>query len=354
VTDSPRGGDRKSPATRRTVRAVVSIREVAERSGVSVATVSRVLNGSTKVTPATTARVLAQARELDYVPNAAARTLVRQRSQLLGVVLDTGREHPDIQHPFFQEVLVGLKHRIGLLDYDLLLFANEEHGYLRRALHHQVDGLVLMSADPTDQEFDRLLMARLPTVAVDMEIVGARAGFVASDNLGGAALAVTHLHSLGHERIATIAGPLEHKSALDRLRGYQEALDRLGLPRRPEYLESGDFYTESGVDAGRRLLGLPEPPTAVFAASDLMALGVIQAARELRLRVPGDLAVVGFDDIQLAELVDPPLTTIRQDKRGLGSAAGEAVVALIESGEAPPPRLVLPVELVVRRSTGGV
>jgi len=210
---------------------VASIREVAELSGVSVATVSRVLNGSTKVTSATTARVLARARELDYVPTAAARTLVRQRSQLLGVVLHTGREHPDIQHPFFQEVLVGLKHHVGRLDYDLLLFANEEQGFLRRALHHQVDGLVLMGVDRRDPEVERLLVAELPTVSVDIEIAGARAAFVASDNVAGAGFAVAHLHSLGHEQIATITGPIEHKPALDRLRGYEQELDRLGLPQ---------------------------------------------------------------------------------------------------------------------------
>lgn len=330
---------------------MASIRDVAELSGVSVATVSRVLNGSAKVTAATTARVLARARELDYVPNAAARTLVRQRSQLLGVVLHTGREHPDIQHPFFQEVLVGLKHRVGGLDYDLLLFANEEHGFLRRALHHQVDGLVLMGVDRRDPEVERLLVAELPTVSIDIEIAGTHAAFVASDSVTGAGLAVAHLHSLGHERIATITGPIEHKPALDRLTGYEQELDRLGLPRRPEYVESGDFYAESGAEAARRLLALPEPPTAIFAASDLMAAGAIQAARELGLHVPGDLALVGFDDIQLAELLDPPLTTIRQDKRGLGIAAGEAVVALVEAADEPPRRLVLPVELVVRGST---
>jgi LacI family transcriptional regulator len=169
--------------------------------------------------------------------------------------------------------------------------------------------------------------------------------------VSGAALAVAHLHSLGHERIATISGPAEHKSALDRLTGYEQALSELGLPRRPEYVGSGDFYAESAVEAARRLLTLAEPPTAIFAASDLMAVGAIQAARELGLRVPDDLSVVGFDDIQLAELLDPPLTTIRQDKRGLGIAAGQAIVALIESADTPLPRLVLPVELVVRSST---
>jgi LacI family transcriptional regulator, galactose operon repressor len=338
-----------------------TIREVAELSGVSVSTVSRVFNGYGDVSAATRERVRAAARSLDYAPSAAARTLVRRRSQLIGVVLFTGREHPDIGHPFFQDVLVGVKHGIGSRGYDVLLFATEQpgsggdgaHSYLRRARHHHVDGIVLMGVDRADPEVARLLEAGIPLIGVDLDVAGAKATHVASDNVGGARLAVRHLHGLGHRRIATIAGPQDSKPGADRLVGFRAELHALGLETRPEYEEIGDFYTESGERAMQSLLALPEPPTAVFAAADLMAVGAMKAAREAGLRVPDDLAVVGFDDIQLASLLDPSLTTIRQDKVGVGRAAARALVEQIENPEATPAALTLPVELVVRSSCGG-
>jgi LacI family transcriptional regulator len=335
------------------------IREVAKRSGVSVATVSRVFNGYTDVSPATRQRVIDTARELDYTPSAAARTLAKQRSELIGVVLFTGVEHPDIGHPFFQEVLVGLKHGLGAAGYDVLLFASEqphssrdgEHSYLRRAKHHRVDGVVLMGVDRDDPEVKRLVESQIPLIAVDLDVAGEHASFVASDNVGGARVAVRYLHSLGHRRIATIAGP--YKPGADRLLGYRAELQALGLEPRAGYEQVGDFYSESGEAAMRALLELPEPPTAVFAAADLMAVGAIKAANDAGLDVPGDLAVVGFDDIQLAGLLNPSLTTIRQDKPGLGLAAARALIQQIENPELTPPVLTLPIELVVRESSGG-
>jgi LacI family transcriptional regulator len=281
---------------------------------------------------------------------------------LIGVVLFTGSEHPDIGHPFFQDVLVGLKHGIGERGFDVLLFATEQphssgggaHSYLRRARHHRVDGVVLMGVDRDDPEVARLLDSKIPLIAVDLDVRGERASHVASDNVGGARLAVRHLHGLGHGRIATIAGPLDSKPGADRLLGFRAELQALGLPARPEYEQVGDFYTESGKAAMRTLLELKEPPTAVFAAADLMAVGAIQAATEAGLRVPQDLAVVGFDDIQLAPLLSPPLTTIRQDRLGLGLAAARALVEQIENPDIVPPVLTLPVELVVRASCGGL
>jgi LacI family transcriptional regulator len=335
------------------------IREVAKRSGVSVATVSRVFNGYTDVSPATRQRVIDTARELDYTPSAAARTLAKQRSELIGVVLFTGVEHPDIGHPFFQEVLVGLKHGLGAAGYDVLLFASEqphssrdgEHSYLRRAKHHRVDGVVLMGVDRDDPEVKRLVESQIPLIAVDLDVAGEHASFVASDNVGGARVAVRYLHSLGHRRIATIAGP--YKPGADRLLGYRAELQALGLEPRAGYEQVGDFYSESGEAAMRALLELPEPPTAVFAAADLMAVGAIKAANDAGLDVPGDVAVVGFDDIQLAGLLNPSLTTIRQDKPGLGLAAARALIQQIENPDLTPPVLTLPIELVVRESSGG-
>ena len=275
-------------------------------------------------------------------------------------MLFTGHEHPDIGHPFFQEVLVGVKHGVGALGYDVLLFATEQpgsnngrpHSYLRRARHHHVDGVFLMGVDHDDPEVQRLLGSGIPIMGVDLAVVGDHVSYVASDNVGGARTAVRHLHSLGHRRIATIAGPQDKNPGADRLLGYRAELQALGLPSRPGYEQIGDFYLESGEETMRALLALPEPPTAVFAAADMMAIGAMRAVQAAGLRVPQDVSVVGFDDIQIAPLVDPPLTTIRQDKLGLGLAAARGLVEQIENPEITPPVLTLPVELVVRASSG--
>jgi LacI family transcriptional regulator len=327
---------------------------------VSVSTVSRVFNDYGDVSAATRQRVLEAARSVDYAPSAAARTLVRRRSQLIGVVLFTGFEHPDIGHPFFQDVLVGVKHAIGSLGYDVLLFATEQpgasrggpHSYLRRARHHRVDGVVLMGVDRSDPEVERVVQSQIPVIGVDLEIAGPSASWVASDNVGGARLAVRHLRALGHTRIATITGTPETRPGADRLLGYRAELQELGLEPRPGYEQAGDFYRESGEAAMRALLALPEPPTAVFVAADMMAVGAIEAIRHAGLSVPEDVALVGFDDMQLAPFIDPPLTTIRQDRVGLGLAAGRALIEQIEHPDRTLAALTLPVELIVRRTCG--
>jgi LacI family transcriptional regulator len=212
--------------------------------------------------------------------------------------------------------------------------------------------VVLAVDDAEEPELQTLMAAGTPVVAVDLALAGKRASYVASDNLGGARLAVRHLHDLGHTRIATIAGLSHTKPAADRLLGYRAELQELGLKAHPGYEAPGDFYIESGEAAMRGLLALPEPPTAVFAASDMMAVGAIKAIEDAGLSCPKDIAVVGFDDIQLAELVSPALTTIRQAKRELGAAAARSLVQLIDDVDAAPHVSVLPVELVVRQSCG--
>jgi LacI family transcriptional regulator len=336
----------------------VTIRELARVSGVSVGTVSRALNGYADVRPETRERIMRLARELDYTPAAAARSLVTQRSHVIGVFLETGEGHPDIQHPFFHEVVGGLKQRVGAAGFDLLLFASERpgngygpHSYLKRARHHAVDAVALMGLQADDPEVRRLVRAGLPCVGIDMEVDGPQAEIVMSDNVDGARKAVAHLQQLGHRRIATITGMLESRPGSDRLRGYRAAVQAAGLAYRDEYVAYGDFYAESGRECAARLLALPEPPTAIFAAADMMAIGAVRAAAELGLRVPEDVSVVGFDDIQLAPHLNPPLTTLRQDKAGLGVAAGEALIARINGDGARPSRRTLPVELVVRGST---
>jgi len=337
----------------------VTITELARASGVSVGTVSRALNGYADVRPETRERIERLARELDYTPGAAARSLVTRRSHVIGVVLDTGEGHPDLQHPFFHEVLVGLKNHIGASGYDLLLFASERpgngfgsHSYLKRCLHHNVDGVVLMGVDPEDPEVHRVTRSDLATVGVDVGLAGTATTYVVSDNVAGGEHAVRHFHERGHRRIATITGLLETRPGADRLRGYRAAMRDHGLAYRDELVAYGDFYTDSGRHAMTALLALDEPPTAVIAASDMMALGAIRAAADAGVSVPGDVSVVGFDDIQFADHANPPLTTLRQDKAGLGTAAGRVLARIVQGDDAAAEQVVvLPVELIARGST---
>jgi LacI family transcriptional regulator len=324
-----------------------------------VATVSRVVNNYPDVSAQTRERVLAAIREVEFTPDRAARSLVTGRSHVIGVVLETGG-HPDLLHPFFQEVLFGMRSALGSLSYDLLLFGLGPgapgavgHRYLNRARYHRVDGMVVMGVDRDDPQVAELLESGVPCMTVDLDMRGGRTGSVTSDNVAGAALAVRHLHERGHERIALIGGPTSTRPGVDRLLGYRRELKRLGIAYRPELVREGDFYPESGHAAMLELLDEPEPPTGVFAAADLMAAGALQAIAERGLSAPRDVAVVGFDDIQIAPLLQPSLTTIRQDKQGLGGAAGEALARMIEDPQLEPPAITVPVRLVVRDSTGG-
>lgn len=337
-----------------------TLREIATRTGVSVSTVSRVLNGHSGVSADVRERVLKIATELDYTPNAAARTLVLKRSHLLTVVIRTGDDR-EFEHPYYQVVLDGIKHHATKRGYDLYILshAGETYGedsnyFVSRARRHQVDGAVVMGVREKDiEEFVKL---KIPVMTVDVEPTGKlekQAGVVQSDNFAGGELAVAHLYSLGRKMIAHIAGTLHTAPGMKRLAGYRNGLECAGLPFRDEYVVEGDYTHEAGCAAMRKLLSLPEPPDAVFAAGDMMALGAMRAVHDLGLRTPEDVAVVGFDDIHFASLSVPALTTIRQHKEMIGEKACEALIDLIEERIITPPRLTLPVDLVVRESCGG-
>jgi LacI family transcriptional regulator len=341
---------------------VIDIRELARRSGVSVATVSRALNDRADVSATTRERVLRLARELGYTPNQQARTLVRRRSDMVGLIWDTGYESETgkNRHPFLQDLLVGLKRAASDANYHLMLLsiAREDGGvdsYVRAARQHNLEGVIMMAVDEHHPTITALVAAGVPCVALDLPIQGPRATHVTSDNRTGAATAVTHLRGLGHERIATITGPLNLMPAAERLAGYRYALAKLKLPFRPEYVVSGDFFLASGYAGMHQLLALDQPPTAVFAAGDEMAIGAMHAIEDAGRRVPEDVALVGFDDIEPAALVRPALTTIAQDKLAFGEAAVNALLHTIgsdpERGFVPAPRIV-PTRLVVRTSCG--
>ena len=278
--------------------------------------------------------------------------------RVIGTAITTGFVS-DLRHPFFADVLEGVKERAVASRYDLLLFSGHvtgdfvaEFSYVARCRRHNVEGVILMGFGRTDPELAHLLEERIPTVAIDLDLVGARAGYVMSDNVESAATVVQYLHTLGYTRIAHISGIPYSRPGADRSLGYRSGLERDDLPFREEYLVEGDFYEPTGYSGMEKLLALEQRPEAVFCASDMMALGAIQAAHAAGLRVPDDIAVVGFDDASFAAMMEPALTTVRQDKPGLGAAACEALVRIIDETASEPPVVILPAELVVRESCG--
>jgi len=354
----------------------MDIRELARRSGVSVATVSRALNGRPDVSDRTRARVVAIAREIGYEPNQQARSLARRRSDLVGLVWDTGYVAAGARHPFLADVLIGLKIALDATDHHLMLISGATEGtrgdqaYVRTAGQYGLEGVVLMGVDEQSPAVAALLASGRPCVGIDLPLVGARTSYVTSDNRAGAASAVAHLYSLGHRRIATVTGPMHLLPSIERLAGYQHQCARSGLPDRREYVVHGDFFLTSGYVAMQQLLALPEPPTAVFLASDEMAVGALHAAMDAGLRVPHDVSVIGYDDVEAAALVRPALTTVAQDWLALAASAVGNLTQLMAATDAPgvavdgaagaawrpqtvPPRL-LPTHLVIRDSCGPV
>lgn len=329
--------------------ASVTIKDVARVAQVSVATVSRALNGHGNVAEEVRNRVLAAAHELRYTPHAAARSLSSRRTQTLGVVL------PDLYGEFFSELMRGIDQVARAQRLHLLVSSYhgnpEEQGAALRAMRGRVDGLLVMSpfvAAPT--LLSEHLEPSLPAVLINSQAGLDGTAVLGVNNHGGAMAMVEHLVASGHRRIAFIAGPQDNFDAHERLRGYREALQRL-VPGAQEWVLPGDFDEASGHRAGRELLAASPRPDAVFAANDMMALGCLFAFAQAGVRVPADIALAGFDDIPLARYVHPALTTIRVNIAELGARAARLLIAKV-AGEATNEPSVLTTELIVRESSG--
>lgn len=327
-----------------------TIKDVARRAKVSVASVSRALNGKGVIMPATRKRILRAAEKLHYVPHAAARTLSTRRTQTIGALL------PDIYGEFFSELIRGIDQ--AARRHGLHLLVTGSHGDAAeaeaavRAMAGRVDGLLMMSPYVDSEPLGKFLPARGPIVLMNSRDKQRALASLTVDNYGGAFSMVRHLAGLGHRSIAHITGPDNNFDARERLRAYRAAMTRL-QPGAPAAVVVGDFSQESGYAAGQQILRASERPDAIFAANDMMAIGCLFALTEAGIRVPDEIAITGFDDIPIARFVTPPLTTVRVDITGLGSLAVERLVTAIEAkGEGHPSSEVVKAELVVRISCG--
>lgn len=331
---------------------MATIVEVARRARVSTSTVSHVLNGTRFVSPATRTRVEAAVAGLRYRPNALARSLRRGRSHTLGMIV------PDSANPFFAEMGRAIELAAFEAGFSVILCNTEndrdkERLYLKVLAENQVAGVVLVAAGERDDSFESLAHGRLPVVAMDRERPGLALDTVLADHRLGGQLATRHLIGLGHRRIGCVTGPARLSPSVERLAGYRRALREADVPLDEALVVRGDFHAATGAAAARALLGSPGRPTAVFACNDLMAMGVLSAAAAAGLRVPADLAVVGYDDIELAPFTIPSLSTVAQPKREMGQEVVKLLLNRIGDGRLPPQREVLPVSLRVRQSCGG-
>ncbi len=334
----------------------LTLEQIAKLAGVSRSTVSRVVNDEPNVRDEVRRRVWQVIRETGYQPHAAARSLVTRRTQIIGVIIPESVTTL-FTDPFFSLLLAGITAACNENRYHLMLsLFNSPEGsdaiYQRVLRSAYLDGVIVASATSDDPLIPRLLNDSIPFVLIGRHL-DARVTYVDVDNLGGARMATEHLIRLGHKRIATVTGPLGMLSAQDRLAGYKRALEAHGLPVDPSLIVEGDYREGGGMAAAHRLLGVS--PTAIFVASDVMAVGVLKALRQEGVEVPGDIALTSFDDLPVATAVQPALTTVRQPIDDLGRTAVQLLLDLINrppDSTSVPQRLVLPTELVVRGSCG--
>ena len=327
------------------------MKDVAQRAGVSASTVSHVINETRFVSQDLRERVLRAMRELNYQPNVAARSLRTKRTQVVALVI------PDITNPYFPDIARGVQDVAEENDYAVILcntdrMLSRERRFLNALRRQRVDGLVLNPSVVTSVDLQELLNAQIPVVLIGSQIDQPSFDVVMVDNVKGAYDAVKHLIDLGHHHIGLVGGTRTTSSGEQRFQGYVRALADHGLPVREGLVTEGPFTHEGGYEGMRRLLALPTPPTAVFASSDVMAIGALVAIQEAGIRVPEALSLVGFDDIAVASITTPKLTTIAQPKYQTGETAARLLFNHIES-PSPPQRqkIILDHTLIVRSST---
>ncbi len=330
-----------------------TLEEIAQLSGVSRSTVSRVINDDPHVKEETRLRVLKIVQDLNYHPNMAARSLASNRKNIVGLVIPTGVSSL-FTDPYFPLLIQGVTMETTAQDYSVMLWLAEpeyERQTIRQVLSNGfIGGVVIASMLLDDPLVEALLDSKFPFVMVGRHPNKSDVSYVDVDNRKGAQDVVTHLLRLGYQRIAHISGPLNIVSGLDRHEGYLAALRSRGVAVDPQLIVESDFTQDGAALAMQRLL--PRQPQAVFAASDAMALGAMRVIQAAGLHIPDDIAVVGFDDLPFAERLVPSLTTIRQPIHQMGETAVKTLLELLEHPEMGPQRVILPTQLMIRESCG--
>jgi LacI family transcriptional regulator len=328
-----------------------SLTDVAKKAGVSIATVSRVINESDKVTDQTRNKVKGIMEELGYFPNRVARRLRQKggRRHLLGLIL------PDIQNPFNAEMARGIED-VAYANQFAVLLCNSDEDLVKESFYidvmraESVDGVILPPIQESDAAVLKLIERGMPVVVVDRALKSTNVDTVEIDNFLGAYEAVEHLLKLGHKRVAIISGPTNISTSLERRRGYRQAHVDANLAVDPDLMLTGNYKQDSGRSLTDQLLNLSSPPTALFVTNGLMAMGAIEIVHKRNLSIPNDLALIGFDDLPWAEALDPPLTVVRQPAYEVGKAAAEMLLNRLGNPDLPVARLRLRPKLILRKS----
>jgi LacI family transcriptional regulator len=341
---------------------MVTSEQVAQRAGVSRATVSRVINGSKYISAEMRERVLTAIKELGYEPDMIARNLVQRRSRVIALSFFAAEDALTFaklgrtSKYFYLDVLKNVEQEAVSLGYDLLMPFRPDNkspeSYVRSLQTRRVAGSIMLVPSPQDPRIQALLQAEIPSVFIGSMIQGDRATYVKSDNINSARQLTEHLLELGHRRIAFLAGSITALSGMERLLGCHQALAQAGIALEDDLVCQSGWDMEESYRAASQLLDERRDFTALVAASDVMAIGVLRALHEHGLRVPEDISLASFDGIEFSEYTLPPLTTMCQDREAIGRGAVQLLVSMIEGTEqTPPPPLIVPTTLVVRKST---
>lgn len=329
---------------------MASIHDVAKAAGVSVATVSKVVNGYPDVSDKTRKKVNKIIEELRYHPNVMARGLVKKRSWNVGVLINV-----PFTNPFVSELLEGIKTALEHSGYDLMKLSTRledpSYSFYEHCRSRSLDGVVIFGAEPDNKGVSDLIDSDIPVMFVDEDVIGQRTGSIMTDSRMALQMVVRHLYELGHRRIAYIAGSQGTAVAHLRKQGYVEGLQACGLACLDEYIEECDYTFDGGRQSASKLITIAHPPTALVCVSDMAAFGAIHELMSRGLSVPTDISVVGFDNTYYAQVFRPGLTTVNQNIHNIGIRCIEHLIRMIEQPDARPPAALEPPDLVIRETT---
>ncbi|SHE75759.1 transcriptional regulator, LacI family [Caldanaerobius fijiensis DSM 17918] len=335
----------------------MNIKTIAKEAGVSVSTVSKVINGYEDISKETREKVWSVIKRFNYQPNQIARVLCTKKSWLIGLLYDVWN---DYENEFFSEIIMSFKHTVEESGYNILFLnlykiKNENISYVSYCEQYNLNGILIIGFKEDDPYIKELIEKEIPCIGIDIPINGKKCGYVTSDNYGGIAKAVDYLYELGHRKIGLINGRTDMYVARERYKGFISAMKKNNIEIVKDWICNGDFSEESGYTVINEMLKRGSTPSAIIVAGgDNMAYGVINALKGHGLKVPEDISIIGFDDIRSAKIFTPPLTTIRQDKLMMGKAAAWSLINMINDKSFKAPVTIIPTELIIRESTKSI
>ncbi len=331
----------------------LTIKDIAQMANVSPGTVSKVINNYDGISEKTKKKVLDIIHQSGFEPSFSARSLATKKSNLIGLIY-AGRINVDMTHPYFNEVISSFKKNMGLLGYDILMFSNEKFNtdngsYIARCRHFNVDGCLIIAGEEVEESTYNLAKEGLPCIGIDIELKGPKASYIMTDNVGLARKVVEYLYLQTIKKVGFIGGKFDSPVSVFRKQGFLEAMNQFGLEVCEDWIQYGDFHEESGYVAMKRILQSENLPEAIFATSDMMALGALQAIKEAGLNCPEDIRLIGCDDIAACRYSSPKLTTVKQDKEKFGKLSAYMLDDLINDRSQLKP-VFIESELIIRES----